>query len=145
MCLTEGVPNLAMVETCHSIQLATKLNQVLGSLNRAPLEIFIQVNTSGEDSKSGVDPKDVVEIARFIHNECEQLKFSGLMTIGVPDSTSDRPVDFVRLLESRDEVCENLELDPEQVEVSMGMSGDYEQAVMHIWILIGADLFCFLD
>lgn len=132
MCLIEGVPNLAMVETCHSIQLATKLNQVLSSLNRAPLEILIQVNTSGEDSKSGVDPKDVIEIARFILKECDQLRFSGLMTIGVPDSTSERPVDFVRLLECRDEVSAKLELDPDQIEVSMGMSGDYEQAVMQI-------------
>eukprot|EP00210_Caulerpa_lentillifera_P002248 g2160.t1 len=118
-----------MVETCHSISLAKKLNQVLGVLDRSELDILVQVNTSGEDSKSGVDPKDVIETAKFIHDECERLRFAGLMTIGVPDSTSERPKDFIELLECRDEVCEALKLDPEQLEISMGMSGDFEQAI----------------
>ena len=50
------------------------------------------------------------------------------MTIGMPDYTS-RPEDFVTLLRCREEASGALGLNPEDLEVSMGMSNDFEQAV----------------
>ena len=44
-----------------------------------------QVNTSGEESKYGVDPGDAcVALARHVHSSCSHLRFAGLMTIGMP-------------------------------------------------------------
>lgn len=44
--------------------------------------MFIQVNTSGEEEKSGVEPEKAEELARHIVNECPSLRFYGVMTIG---------------------------------------------------------------
>lgn len=54
---------------------------------------IVQVNTSGEESKSGVEPGAVVDLAKYIKDSCPHLKFSGLMTIGMKDYTS-RPENF---------------------------------------------------
>lgn len=54
--------------------------------------MFVQVNTSGEESKSGVEPGDVVLLVQHVLS-CKHLRFAGLMTIGMPDYTS-RPENF---------------------------------------------------
>lgn len=41
-----------------------------------------QVNTSGEESKFGVEPAEAPELAKHIHSGCKHLHFRGLMTIG---------------------------------------------------------------
>merc|ERR1711916_392491 len=74
------VKNLACLETVDSEKSAKKINNVLVEQER-DLKVFIQVNTSGEESKFGVEPKDTVELVRFVR-ECSNLKFAGLMTIG---------------------------------------------------------------
>lgn len=50
------------------------------------------------------------------------------MTIGMPDYTS-RPEDFETLLQCRQDASKALKLDIDDLEVSMGMSNDFEQAV----------------
>ena len=80
--LLTAVPNLFVVEGVDSENLATKLDNACKALGREPLRIFIQVNTSGEDSKSGVSPDGCVALARFVSSSCPHLHLSGLMTIG---------------------------------------------------------------
>lgn len=126
--LVEGVPSLTAIETVDSEKLANKLENALEGQSRPPLEVFVQVNTSGEESKYGVEPSDVVSLAKYIKESCPHLKFSGLMTIGMQDYTS-RPENFQSLTECRAKVCEALGLKAEDVELSMGMSGDFEQAI----------------
>ena len=75
------------------LQLANKLNTAVKGQERGPLDIFVQVNTSGEESKFGVEPQDCVSLAEHVHKECDLLRFAGLMTIGQQDYTS-RPEDF---------------------------------------------------
>lgn len=75
------------------LQLANKLNNACKAQQRAPLDVYVQVNTSGEESKYGVEPQDCVSIAEHVHKECDLLKFAGLMTIGQKDYSS-RPEDF---------------------------------------------------
>mmetsp|Transcript_29917 Transcript_29917/g.48122 ORF Transcript_29917/g.48122 Transcript_29917/m.48122 type:complete len:246 (-) Transcript_29917:331-1068(-) len=126
--LVQGVPSLFMVETVDSVKLANKLNTAVGEAARLPLNVMVQVNTSGEETKFGVNPEDCLSLARHIVTDCAHLHFSGLMTIGMPDYTS-RPENFTCLSKCRDEVCEALTLDVSTVELSMGMSGDYESAI----------------
>uniref|UniRef100_A0A061R944 Pyridoxal phosphate homeostasis protein n=1 Tax=Tetraselmis sp. GSL018 TaxID=582737 RepID=A0A061R944_9CHLO len=126
--LLDSVPNLSMLETVDSVKLANKLNNAVDSLKRSPLPVMVQVNTSGEESKSGVSPDDAVELARHVHNGCQNLRLAGLMTIGMPDYTS-RPENFQCLKECRKRICKELGLQEDELELSMGMSGDFENAI----------------
>jgi uncharacterized pyridoxal phosphate-containing UPF0001 family protein len=74
------VKNLACLETIDSVKSATKINKVLVEQNRN-LNVFVQVNTSGEESKFGAEPEEAIELIRSVKN-CSNLSFKGLMTIG---------------------------------------------------------------
>lgn len=82
--LIPDVRNLSVVESIDSLKLATKLN-TLWSSRPKPLRIFVQVNTSGEESKSGVPPEKTVEIVEKIVQGLPKLEFAGLMSIGSPE------------------------------------------------------------
>lgn len=116
-----------VVETVSSLKLAKKLNNAVPDSDSTLLRIFVQVNTSGEDSKSGVEPADCVELCRQIVAECPKLHLQGLMTIGAPGDESC----FTTLAECREKVADALEgRDRDSLELSMGMSGDFETAIM---------------
>ncbi|KAG9136200.1 hypothetical protein Leryth_003808 [Lithospermum erythrorhizon] len=126
--LLSGVPNLAVVETVDDEKIANRLDRVVGDIGRKPLKVLIQVNTSREASKSGVDPAYCLELAKHVSLSCANLEFSGFMTIGNPDYTST-PENFKTLAKCRSEVCKELGIAEEKCELSMGMSGDFELAV----------------
>ena len=94
------------------------------------LRVFVQVNTSGEMLKSGSEPgEETLELCRHIREKTPYLKLAGLMTIGAIARSQEggENEDFVRLREVRDEVQEMIGGD--RLELSMGMSADYETAV----------------
>ncbi|KZV16140.1 Pyridoxal phosphate-dependent enzyme [Dorcoceras hygrometricum] len=126
--LLNGVPNLSMVETVDDEKIANHLDRVIGNIGRKPLKVLVQVNTSGEESKSGVEPAGCVELAKHVSLNCPNLEFCGLMTIGMPDYTST-PENFKTLANCRSEVCKALGIAEDQCELSMGMSGDFEMAI----------------
>ncbi|KAM0898024.1 hypothetical protein ACQ4PT_022192 [Festuca glaucescens] len=123
-----AVPNLDMVEGVGNEKIANHLDRAVVSLGREPLKVMVQVNTSGEESKSGIDPSRCVELAKHVKLACPNLIFSGLMTIGMKDYSST-PVNFKTLVNCKLEVCKALGIPTEQFELSMGMSGDFEQAI----------------
>jgi hypothetical protein len=88
-----------------------------------PLNVCIQVNVSGEASKSGVTSAEVAALAGLVSG-LPRLKLRGLMAIPEPDAD---PRPRFRLLRSlRDELnAQGLALDT----LSMGMSGDFEIAI----------------
>jgi uncharacterized pyridoxal phosphate-containing UPF0001 family protein len=49
---------------------------------------MVQVNTSGEEQKSGVAPAACLDLSRYIINECPRLTLTGLMTIGKYDESA---------------------------------------------------------
>uniref|UniRef100_A0A4W5Q474 Pyridoxal phosphate homeostasis protein n=1 Tax=Hucho hucho TaxID=62062 RepID=A0A4W5Q474_9TELE len=129
-----GVPNLFMVETVDSAKLADKVNsswQRLRAASTQTLKIMVQINTSGEESKHGLPPGETVNTVKHILSKCTALHFSGLMTIGrYGYDLADGPnPDFQALLSRRQEVCASLQLPLEDVELSMGMSTDFEHAI----------------
>ena len=118
-----------MVETVDTEKLASKLNAAVEALGRGPLCVLVQVNTSGEESKFGVEPgAGVVSLATYIATSCPHLRIAGLMTIGMLDYSS-RPENFVCLAACRRDVAEALGVKEESLELSMGMSGDFEAAI----------------
>jgi uncharacterized pyridoxal phosphate-containing UPF0001 family protein len=93
------------------------------------MPILLQVNISGEKSKLGIDPPELLkEIHKFA--KLEGVKISGLMTIPPFDSNSENSRSyFTRLRELRD-TCSNLNIPRINLdELSMGMSNDYEIAI----------------
>jgi len=125
--IVKMIPGLVCVETVDSIKLATKLNTACQSYRSEEnhLNIFLQVNTSGEESKSGVPPIEVGALALEIVEKCPRLKIEGLMTIGAPGDSSC----FDRLVECRKDVAVQLGVEENTLELSMGMSGDFEEAI----------------
>ncbi|KPI87129.1 putative alanine racemase [Leptomonas seymouri] len=128
--LLEGVPGLGVIQTIDSEKLALKVNDGCAKYRGGrPLEVYIQVNTSGEETKSGTEPGEpTVALAKYVAQECPLLQLRGLMTIGMPDYTS-RPENFECLTKCRDEVAAAVSVQPEELELSMGMSGDYVSAI----------------
>lgn len=96
----------------------------------APLDVYVQVNVSGEESKAGVAPEAAVELALAVAG-VDGLRLSGLMTIGAR-SADERLVraGFATLRRLRDEVLGSGAAGTSEVtELSMGMSQDLEWAV----------------
>jgi hypothetical protein len=104
------------------------LDQRLAQENRT-LDVFVQVNTSGEASKYGLDP---IEVADFVQQlpAFSQLRVRGLMTLAVFSDNTElvRPC-FVRLRELRERLRPGLPVGVSLDELSMGMSGDFEIAI----------------
>ncbi len=91
-----------------------------------PLQLCLQVNISGETSKSGVDPHEVGALAHAIAG-LPRVQLRGLMAIPAPtpDFAAQRHA-FARLRELRDRLNrDGLQLDT----LSMGMSDDFAAAI----------------
>eukprot|EP00298_Acanthocystis_sp_HF-20_P009132 c18124_g1_i1.p1 GENE.c18124_g1_i1~~c18124_g1_i1.p1 ORF type:complete len:254 (+),score=100.48 c18124_g1_i1:44-763(+) len=122
------IKNLWTIETIDSSKLAEAMNKALeGEDRKEPLSVFVQVNTSKEESKSGCTPEECTEIVSFIKSNCSLLKFVGLMTIGSP--SGDPNNDFQSLVKCKERVCEQFNISEKDVELSMGMSSDFEAAI----------------
>ncbi|EWC42149.1 YggS family pyridoxal phosphate-dependent enzyme [Pseudomonas stutzeri] len=101
------------------------------------LNVCLQVNVSGEASKSGCAPEDLPQLARAVA-AMPRLHLRGLMCIPAPsDDPDEQRAAFARLRALRDELA--LELDT----LSMGMSQDLEAAIAEgaTWVRIGTALF----
>ncbi|KAI3695190.1 hypothetical protein L1987_78179 [Smallanthus sonchifolius] len=126
--LIAAVPNLSMVQGVDNEKIANHLDRAVSSIGRKPLPVMVQVNTSEEISKSGIEPANCIELVKHVKFNCPNLLFSGLMTIGMPDYTST-PENFKALSRCRVEICKELGMPEKQCELSMGMSGDFELAI----------------
>ncbi|KAF8895990.1 proline synthetase associated protein [Infundibulicybe gibba] len=152
-----SIPNLHTIQTLTSGKTATALNKALPSDRVSPLNILIQINTSGEESKSGLAPLSqsstdlaetpLVQLARHVITECPRLRLGGLMTIGaleqsISASETEKNADFEVLKATRDILQRYLaEAFGEshsgkwghgpagRLALSMGMSSDFEAAL----------------
>lgn len=139
--LTEQIPNLWCVESVDTSKKADLLDKGRSilcekqpDLAKVPLRVFVQVNTSGEEGKSGIEPEEATKLCQHIREQCQHLELQGLMTIGAiarskAAAEGDENEDFIKLREIRDLVTRNLNLDNDALELSMGMSEDFESAI----------------
>lgn len=115
-------------QALDSLRLAEELDRRLQAEGRA-LDVFVQVNTSGEASKYGLPP---AEVAAFIEAlpTYTALRVKGLMTLALfsPDADQVRPC-FVLLRTLRDQLRDSAPQGIQLDHLSMGMSGDFELAV----------------
>ncbi|MDG2966600.1 YggS family pyridoxal phosphate-dependent enzyme [Pseudomonas extremaustralis] len=128
--------NFAWVHSVDRLKIAQRLSEQRPA-DLPPLNICIQVNVSGEASKSGCTPADLPSLARAI-SALPRLKLRGLMAI--PEPTEDRTEQDAAFAAVRDlQASLNLPLDT----LSMGMSHDLESAIAQgaTWVRIGTALF----
>lgn len=105
---------------------AAALDRRLQAANRS-MRVYVQVNTSGEDSKFGLEPGEALAFLEDL-SVYSSLEVRGLMTLALFTADTERVRECFRILRRlRDEARERHLVGPG--ELSMGMSGDFETAI----------------
>lgn len=130
----------AMIHSVHSLE---RLRQVDAACARAGIgmPVCLQVNVSGEASKSGMPPEELVPTLEAA-TELTSVTVAGLMTIPPLTPDPERARGFFQTLRAlRDRACAATGFPLE--ELSMGMSHDLEVAVEEgaTWVRVGTDVF----
>ncbi|AZA84189.1 YggS family pyridoxal phosphate-dependent enzyme [Chryseobacterium lactis] len=116
------------IQSLDRLDLAEKLHQRLSADNKT-LEVLIQVNTSNEESKFGINPGAAIELIKNV-SQFPTLKIKGLMTIGLFSAEAEKVRQCFKILKNLQQeiIRENIP-NVEMKELSMGMSGDLETAI----------------
>ncbi len=115
-------------QALDSLRLAAALDRRLQAEGRS-LDVFVQVNSSGEASKYGLPPG---EVGAFLHGlpAFSSLRVRGLMTLAALSADAARVrACFVLMRSLRDRLREDAPAGVEMEALSMGMSGDFEVAI----------------
>lgn len=116
------------VQTLDSLRVAEALDRRLQAEGRS-LEVYVQVNTSGEASKYGLPPQGALAFVRELL-PFRSLRVRGLMTLAL---LSSEPAQvrrcFAMLRSLRDRLRQDAPAGIGMGELSMGMSGDFETAI----------------
>ncbi|MAZ47086.1 MAG: YggS family pyridoxal phosphate-dependent enzyme [Halobacteriovoraceae bacterium] len=135
-----SVPGLYAIHSIDSLKLLKKL---LKREISSEVRIYLQVNTSGENEKSGFENFEDLEHAVRILKEQEVWKLTGLMTIGsirAQDFEKAAQASFGLLRDYKQKLDQKYDLD---LELSMGMSQDFKIAMEYgsDWVRIGTQIF----
>lgn len=131
--------NFDWVQSVERLKIAERLNnQRPGHLPK--LNICLQVNISGEQSKSGTTLSQVIELASQV-NQLPRLELRGIMAI--PENTDDKQRLENQFKQLHKIYLQLQQLYPQVDTLSMGMSGDLETAIAcgSNMVRIGTDIF----
>jgi len=122
---------VSCVESVASIDLAARLSDRCAD-RTAPLDVLVQVNVSGEETKHGVTLGDAAALAVDVA-ALPGLRLAGFMTVGLRSPDADAVgAGYAALAALRDDVLRSGEPGTAEARtLSMGMSGDLEVAVAH--------------
>ena len=128
------------IDSIDSLKLAKKLNNALYKTSNK-IECLIEINTSGEPQKHGFQPQITNDIISCF--KLNQLKVVGLMTVG--PNTRDETIKqsaFTLLRKLKDQINNELGFQV-IIELSMGMTNDYELAIQEgsTMVRVGTGLF----
>ena len=127
------------VHSIDRLKVARRLSEQRPN-DKAPLNVLVQINTSNEDSKSGIEVDAAPELMAAI-NELPGLRLRGLMTIpAATTNQAEQREPFRQIRELMDRLSDSL---PQLDTLSMGMSGDLEAAVSEgaSIVRVGTDIF----
>ena len=132
------------IHTVDSLKLAQKLSAAMQQHKpKSVLNCLLQVNISGEASKSGLSRDETMALlTELLDLNLPNLAWRGLMTIGVQDDETETRKAFSDLRELRNECQKQFGL-KEFDQLSMGMSGDYDIAIEEgaTMVRVGTELF----
>lgn len=122
------IDKVSLIHSVDSYELAVEINKRAAAICKVQ-DILIQVNISGEESKSGISPVDAEKLCRQI-SELENVRIKGLMTISVKGNDYEGNFKiFSRLkelsLKIKELAINNVYMD----ELSMGMTHDFQEAI----------------
>jgi pyridoxal phosphate enzyme (YggS family) len=118
----------SMVQSVDRMKIVRKMNHRLEKVGKT-MDVLIQVYTSGEDSKYGIDPMETAEFVEKV-TEFERLNIKGLMTIGLfSDDWPEVRKGFARLRKLRDTIITRNIAGVSMEHLSMGMTNDFELAI----------------
>jgi pyridoxal phosphate enzyme (YggS family) len=117
---------ISLIHAVDSVRLAREINVKAGD---RVVDVLLEVNTTGEESKFGLLPERTVEFVEEVR-DLEHIRIAGLMTIGpfLPNPEGSRPM-FRKLRELRDDIARLGQPNVTMRHLSMGMTGDYEVAI----------------
>lgn len=118
----------SVIESLDRLKLARRLQNRLETEDRR-IDVFIQVNTSGEKSKYGIEPQKAAEFAKKLKS-FDRIRIKGLMTIALfsAEEKKVRPC-FQKLAAIRSELAQLDYPGSDTLHLSMGMSHDFEWAI----------------
>jgi pyridoxal phosphate enzyme (YggS family) len=135
-------PAFAVIQSVDSVDLLEKLDRAAEESGQSP-ELLIQVDLAGETTKFGVAPTEVPRL--FVAAAAARAaRVTGLMTLPpVPETPEDARPFFRRLRDLRDEWLAAGVPAPMLLELSMGMSGDFEVAIQEgaTMVRVGSAIF----
>lgn len=122
------LPYVTCIQSVDRLKLGEKLHDRLIRDNRE-LDILVQVNTSYETSKFGVDPEELLELIEQL-TAFNTLHIKGLMTIGKLSGNPAETRKCFQLLKSLQQKVQKQNFPGVDMDVlSMGMSNDFETAI----------------
>ena len=137
-------PALELFDFIHSVDSVKLINKIeaVAEATGAQPHVLLEVNVSGEKSKTGMPPSEVDEAIRTLMERASRITLEGFMTMAPFDEDPEKARPYFRALrELRDRTEEKFGI--RLPRLSMGMSGDYEVAVEEgaTWVRLGTVLF----
>ena len=127
--------NPSLMHSLDSLDLAKELDKKLKAKNKT-MNCLLQINSAYEDTKSGVDPKNAISIYNEIKEKYTNIILKGIMSIGA--NSEDK-----KLIEESFKTTKKVFDNCDTKICSMGMSGDFETAILNgsNMIRVGSALF----
>ncbi len=124
----EAVKIFDLIHSVDTLRLAVEIDKQAAKINKIQ-HILIEVKTSPEATKFGLEPDSVAEVIREI-SRLKNIKINGLMTIAPLVDNPEKTRSYFRMLKRlRDSINELRVTSYELRILSMGMTDDYEIAV----------------
>lgn len=122
------VGEVEMIHSVHSVKLAAEIDKQCAKIGKK-MDILLEVNIGGEESKSGFDAAEVYEAALKIA-KFSNLCIKGLMTIPPICDSKEKILEYFAQMHKLFIDIKGKKLDNTNIlYLSMGMSGDYEEAI----------------
>lgn len=123
------IDKVYMIHSVDSLKLAEEINKRAGQ-HGFMMKILIQVNAEGEESKFGIKPSELDDLISEIHEKCDSIEICGLMAIA---PFYDNPEDARPCFKTVKSLFDTYKCDERDrvnfATLSMGMSGDFKQAI----------------
>jgi pyridoxal phosphate enzyme (YggS family) len=128
--------NPVLMHSLDSLDLAEDLDKKLKAKNKK-MNCLLQINSALEDTKSGVNPSNANEIYNVIQEKYSNIKLKGIMSIGAHSEERSEIIESFKTTKTIFDKCEGATI------CSMGMSGDFEMAIIEgsSMIRVGSALF----
>lgn len=122
------IDKVELIHSVDSVELAEEINKRAAAIDKIQ-KILIQVNVTGEDSKSGISPQDTEELCRRI-SELDNVRIMGLMTISVNGYTYEENKKVFESLAGLAARIDDMHIkNVSMKELSMGMTHDFDAAI----------------